>query len=77
MLHENKSDTDAQRQKAILERLLTRIGRDHPDLYYQPTAQIARLIHDHIRVPGTLNADDSALMTRLGTRDIEILLSLH
>ena len=77
MLQEKKSNTIAEKQKAILMRLISELSHQSPDLYYQPTNQIARLVKDHIRQGHNMNADDIELMKKLSSRDIQILLSLH
>ncbi len=77
MLREKKSETDAERQKAILMRLIEDVGRQYPDLYYQPTNQIARLIKSYIEQGQNMNADEIKLMKRLRSRDIQIMMSLH
>lgn len=77
MLQEKREDLDSEKQKKLLQRLVSDLSRESPDLYYQPTAEIARQIRQRV-VDGTgLNADERSLMVRLGQRDIEILLSLH
>lgn len=77
MLHDKKSETDAEKQKVLLRRLVTEASRNSPDLYYQSTSQIARLIRDLITNGRTLNGEERKLMERLSDRDLEVLLSLH
>ena len=77
MLQEKKIDTDAEKQKAILLRLIGDLSHQSPDLYYQPTNQIARMLEEQIRQGVQMNADEIELMKRLSNRDIEILISLH
>ncbi|MEM9734290.1 MAG: hypothetical protein AAF903_12520 [Pseudomonadota bacterium] len=77
MLQEKKSETDAERKKVLLRRLLSDLSQANPDLYYQPTSEIARLLKDQILNGNMLNADDRKLMEPLGARDLEVLLSLH
>ena len=77
MLQDKKSETDAEKQKALLRRLVTEVSRESPDLYYQSTSQVARLIRDHIKNGRTLNADERKVMEPLSSRDLEVLLSLH
>lgn len=77
MLQDKKSETDAEKQKVILRRLLEELNRDNPELYYQSTSQIARMIEQRIASGGTLNADELKLMEPLSSRDLEIMLSLH
>lgn len=77
MLQDKKSETEAEKQKALLRRLVADVSRETPDLYYLPTAQIARLIEKHIAESPNVNVDERKLMARLSTRDLEVLLSLH
>lgn len=77
MLQDKKSETDAERKKALLQRLLLDLSRANPELYYQPTSQISRLLKDHISNGKSLSGEDRKLMEPLSCRDLEILLSLN
>lgn len=77
MLQDKKSETDAERKKVLLRRLLSDLSEANPDLYYQPTSAIARLLKDQISSGKMLNADDRKLMEPLSSRDLEVMLSLH
>ncbi|WP_282603672.1 hypothetical protein [Paracoccus sp. PARArs4] len=77
MLQDKKSETDAERQKVLLQRLVGTLSREYPELYYQPTSLVARLIRQRVADGTTLNGDERKLMERLTERDIEVLLSLH
>lgn len=77
MLHDKRRDLDSEKQKKLLERLVAELSRSNFDLYYQPTSEIARQIEQHIAGDANLNADELALLKKLKTRDIEVLLSLH
>ncbi|MBO6509612.1 MAG: hypothetical protein JJ866_26180 [Roseibium sp.] len=77
MLQDKKSETDGERQKVLLRRLVNEVSRENPDLYYQSTSQVARTIRDHIAEGRGLNREEQVLMQRLNSRDLEILLSLH
>lgn len=77
MLQDKKAETDAEKQKALLRRIASALSQENPDLYYQPTSQVARLIHGYISDGGKLNSDERKLMQGLSSRDLEILLSLH
>ncbi|MEM9854688.1 MAG: hypothetical protein AAF841_09585 [Pseudomonadota bacterium] len=76
-MEEKRKDLDAERQKRLLRAMVDEVSRGYPDLYYQPTSQIALIIHGHIRDGAKLRADDKELLLRLSERDIEVLLSLH
>ncbi|MGB0694201.1 MAG: hypothetical protein ACPGOY_01035 [Rhodospirillaceae bacterium] len=77
MLQEKKSETDAEKQKILLQRLLGELSRQNPELYYQSTSEVARQIKQYTTQGGVLNKDEGALMARLSNRDVEVLLSLH
>ena len=77
MLQDKKTETDAEKRKSILRRLIVDLNRDNPDLYYQPTSEVARLVRQLIATSSKLNADERKLMEKLSNRDLEILLSLH
>lgn len=77
MLQEKREDLDAEKQKKLLQRLVSDLSRENPDLYYQPASEIARQIRHRIADGTHLSSDERSLMARLGQRDIEVLLSLH
>jgi hypothetical protein len=77
MLQDRREDLDSEKRKKLLQRLVSELSREHPDLYYQPASEIARQIRSDIACGTKLNADERALMDRLSQRDIEMLLSLH
>jgi len=77
MLKEKKSDTDAEKQKVVLMRLISELSHKNPDLYYQPTNQIARVLEERIKKGVQMDATEIELMKKLDNRDIQILLSLQ
>ena len=77
MLQDKKSETDAERQKVILTRMVEELSREQPDLYYQSTSQIAQTIQARVAEGKTLNGDERKLMDGLTARDISVILSLH
>ncbi|MEM9370269.1 MAG: hypothetical protein AAGA26_03825 [Pseudomonadota bacterium] len=77
MLQDKRQDLDSEKQKKLLDGLVSELSRSHPDLYYQPTSQIARYLMEYIQGDAKLSADDRTLLKRLSLRDIEVLLSLH
>jgi hypothetical protein len=77
MLQEKHGDLDAEKRKKLITRLLEDLSRSNPDLYYQPTSQIALQIKQQVDEGTNLNNDDRALLSPLTLRDIGVLLSLH
>lgn len=77
MLQDKKSETDAEKIKALLRNLVAELSRENPELYYQPTGEVARVIKDQIMDGSKFNAEERALLEGLSTHDLEVLLSLH
>jgi len=77
MLHEKRKDLDSEKQKKLLTRLLNELAHVDQQLYYRSTAEVALAIKTYIAGPAGLKNDEKALLDRLTTRDIEVLLSLH
>ncbi|MEM8872402.1 MAG: hypothetical protein AAGB10_08810 [Pseudomonadota bacterium] len=77
MLEDKRQDLDSEKQKKLLQRLVTELSRSEIDLYYQPTSVIALQIKQYIDDGAELFAEERALLNRLSQRDIEVLLSLH
>ena len=77
MLQDKRADLDGEKQKALLMRLISALSAERPDLYYQPTAEVARQVLDYARDQADLGQEDRALLKRLSNRDVEVLLSLH
>lgn len=77
MLHDKRQDLDAEKQKALLERMVAELSRENPDLYYRSTSDIAQEIRRHVDEGAQLNADERALLAPLTPKDIQVILSLH
>ncbi len=77
MLEEKIADLAAQKQRKLLQRLVEELSKTNPELYYQPTSQIARQLKIHIDAGGNLIHEERELLQVLSQRDIEVLLSLH
>lgn len=77
MLEEKRVDLASEKRKKLIERLLQELSRSNPDLYYQPTSEIALQIEKHIDSDAGLSHEEKLLLEPLTHRDIEVLLSLH
>ncbi len=77
MLEDKRKDLDSEKQKQLLRKLVEDLSKQHIDLYYQPTSEIAAFLEKQIESGKSLLAEDRALLRRLSRRDIEVLLSLH
>ena len=77
MLQDKRGDLDAEKRKKILDRMVRDLSAGHPDLYYQPTSQIAGYLMGHIDKGTDLIKDERDLLSGLSQRDIEVLLSLN
>ncbi|MEM1380407.1 MAG: hypothetical protein AAGH41_07275 [Pseudomonadota bacterium] len=76
-MEEKRQDLAVEKQKKLLERLLSEVSSDHLDLYYRPTTEIAHILHQHIRGDAKLTVDERSLIEHLSQRDIQLRLSLH
>lgn len=62
----------------VIQRFLNKLTKQHPELYYAPTSQIAREIHKEIQSKlNTLDFDEQVQVKRLEVHDIEIILGFH
>ena len=77
MLEDKRKDLDAERRKVLLQRLVSELSQESPDVYYLPTAQIAMMIHADVQTGRGLNGEERALLGPLSARDIEVILSLR
>ncbi|MEM8812019.1 MAG: hypothetical protein AAGF59_05320 [Pseudomonadota bacterium] len=77
MLQDKRVDLDSEKRKKLIQRLLAELSRTQPDLYYQPTSEIARQIKNYIDGDANLIVDERSLLETLSQRDIEVILSLH
>lgn len=77
MLEEKRKDLDSEKQKRLLRKLVEDLSQKEPDLYYQPTSQIASFLIKYIDGDAGLLDEERLLLKRLDQRDIEVLLSLH
>ncbi|MEP3048649.1 MAG: hypothetical protein ABJL55_15035 [Roseibium sp.] len=77
MLQDKRGDLDAEKRKKLITRLLDDLSQTNPDLYYQPTSQVALQIKQHIESDARLHVEEKNLLVNLSQRDIEVLLSLH
>jgi hypothetical protein len=77
MLQEKRKDLDHERQKQLLQKMVSELSRLEPGLYYQSTSAVAQHLKSYLRKGAQLSVDDRSLMQKLSVRDIEMLLSLH
>lgn len=76
-MEERRQDLDAVRQKNLLEQMVIELSREHADLYYKSTVDIARALRDYIKHEAILNQEERALLKSLNSREIQLRLSLH
>lgn len=77
MLQEKRNDLDAEKQKKLLQRIVSDLSHSSPQFYYMATSEVARLIHKHIQDASNFNAEERKLLEPLSARDIEVVLSLN
>lgn len=70
--------TQAERRRDVVKRSLEALMRSNPQLYYQPTAEVARAIHEDIENGSDgLSAEDREAVKKLSARDIEVILAFR
>lgn|GEM_PF-2035944 len=69
------ADVLEQKRRAVLDLLLTEVGRGGSDLYYASTSQVAAHLLQHAKSGSALSHDELGLLDGLSRRDIELLLS--
>jgi hypothetical protein len=72
--HDNLTRTD--RQRRVVTRCLEALADSDPDLYYQPTAVVARAVHAAIDT-GCKDDQDRSAVKGLSAREIEVLLAFR
>jgi hypothetical protein len=77
MLRDKRKDLDGEKQKRLLQKLVSDLSRENPNVYYKSTSEIALMLKRTIDAGNGLTTDDRTLLQRLTVRDIEVLLSLH
>jgi BMFP domain-containing protein YqiC len=65
-------------KRKIINGLLEQVMQKHPDLYYSPTTEVARMVHEQLQsTMSRLPIEDQMLMKKVSVRDVEIILSLN
>ncbi|MEM6276876.1 MAG: hypothetical protein AAF714_07980 [Pseudomonadota bacterium] len=77
MLEDKRSDLESEKRKRLLQDIVQELSAEEPDLYYQATNVIAKMIHQRIKSGEGMTQDRTALLGDLSDRDIEVLLSLR
>lgn len=76
-MEEKRRDLIVTKQKRIIADVIERVSKEHPDLYYMPTVEVAAAVKQFIHTPANLDIADYALVKSLKRHDIQMLLSLH
>ncbi|MEM1373743.1 MAG: hypothetical protein AAGF78_05095 [Pseudomonadota bacterium] len=76
MLEEKRSDLESEKRKRVLQDIVQELSAEEPELYYQSTNIIAKMIHQRIQSGEGMTQDRTALLGGLSDRDIEVLLSI-
>ena len=62
----------------IIDRFLIKLTQDEPQMYYAPTAEIARSIHMMIKEhTNRLSVEEQALVRHMTIEEIQGLLGFH
>ncbi len=65
-------------KRMLINRFLTKLTRDEPQMYYASTSEISRSIHSMIKEhTNRLSVEEQALARNLSIQEIEGLLGFH
>lgn len=71
-------DRSQDKKRQLIEKYLTKLTHEDPQLYYSSTDEIARTIHNMIKQHSEhLHIDEQQLANHLTLQEIEMLLSFH
>ena len=77
-MSEQYSDRSQDKKRHLIERYLTKLTQEDPQLYYSSTDEIARIIHTMIKNHSLhLEVDEQLLANHMTLQEIEMLLSFH
>lgn len=76
-MEEKRQDLRAEKQKTLINRLVSELSAKHPDFYYLSTMDVAYAIKDYVKTDAKLTQDDRVLIDPLTPKDIQMILSLR
>ena len=68
----------ANHKRKIIDKFIVKLTKDEPQMYYAPTAEIARNIHTMIKEhTNRLSVEEQALVRHMTVEEIQGLLGFH
>ncbi|WP_288998877.1 hypothetical protein [uncultured Psychrobacter sp.] len=68
----------ADEKRKIINRFLTTLTKEQPQMYYAPTSEISRSIYTMIKEhTNRLSVEEQALVRQMTVEEIEALLGFH
>lgn len=68
----------ATHKRKIIDKFIVKLTKDEPQMYYAPTAEIARNIHTMIKEhTNRLSVEEQALVRHMTVEEIQGLLGFH
>ena len=68
----------ANHKRKIIDKFIVKLTKDEPQMYYAPTAEIARNIHTMIKEhTNRLSVEEQALVKHITIEEIQGLLGFH
>ena len=65
----------ANHKRKIIDKFIVKLTKDEPQMYYAPTAEIARNIHTMIKEhTNRLSVEEQALVRKMSIDDIKVML---
>ena len=76
-LEDKHRDLKSTQQRKVVESVMAKLAKTHPDFYYLPAIELAAEIQRYVREPGNLSQTEKDLVGHLKRRDIQLILGLH
>lgn len=75
---QQEQELEADKKRRILQVYLNKLMKSSPNLYYSPTADVARELHLLLKEhKNRMPVDEQLLFKNLSVRDVEVMLSFH
>jgi len=77
MIALEKTDTETNKKKDIINRIVSKLFSENEGLYYSPTDDIAVLVKERIQNNIYVSREEKDLFAGTSARDIKILMSYN
>lgn len=76
-MEEKWKNLRSEKQRRIIEQLVSELSQLDPNFYYQSTSEIAHILKDYIINDAALDREDKELVANLDVKDLQVILSIR